>query len=741
MTASNENRTQVRRPKRKRKQHSLLVKILQWCALVFALALVSGIGVFAYYAKDAPELTQDMLRSGGNSSLYSYDGKFLMSLGSGKRKYVDEKQIPTQLKDAIISIEDKRFYSEKLGIDPIRIVASALANVAHKGISAGGSTITQQLVKLTAFSTDASQRTLKRKAQEAWLAMKVEHDYSKGKILEYYVNKVFMNYDNYGMGTAADYYYGKELKDLDLAQTALIAGMPNAPVSFDPYVYPKQAKYRRDLVLKAMLDNNKISEAEYRQAVKESIKQGLQARQESNESHLRTVDDSYIKEAISEVQAKGFDPYKGNLKITLNIDQDAQTYLYNLVNNGTVPFTNDKMQVGASVVDPASGRVIAIIGGRKLPSVQLGLNRAVQTTRSTGSSVKPVLDYAPAIEYLHWPTSHILDDSKYIYPGTNIQLYDWDNAYMGKMSMRFALEQSRNVPAVKALRKVGLNRAALFARKMNVNVGANYGLSVAIGANASSLQMAGAFGAFANGGTYHKPTFVAKIETADGVVHNYSSTGKRVMKASTAYMITDMLKGVLTNGSGTTARTGLYEAGKTGTVKYSDDELVRYPAYASTPKDSWFVGYTRRYSIGVWTGYDNLKDGTISGAGTYSAQLVYKYMMTYLMKNRANRDWTRPSSVVRKRIVNGTEDEVAGPGRAYTWQLFIRGYEPEQADYVESDSNSSESSVSSSSSSETSSSSSAVDDEEQQDDADTNQSDQGTQDQTGQGGQNSTPNN
>ncbi len=174
----------------------------------------------------------------------------------------------------------------------------------------------------------------------------------------------------------------------------------------------------------------------------------------------------------------------------------------------------------------------------------------MQTGRSTGSSIKPVLDYGPAIQYLNWSTAKMIDDSKYVYPGTNIQLYDWDNKYDGMMTIRHALEQSRNVPAVKTLNKVGVNRASVFAKRMGINVPTNSGLSVAIGANASSLQMAGAYSAFATMGIYHKPQFVSKIETPDGLVRNYDSAGVRVMKKSTAYMITDMLKGVIKSGSG-----------------------------------------------------------------------------------------------------------------------------------------------------------------------------------------------
>ncbi|MBP2057085.1 penicillin-binding protein 1A [Lactobacillus colini] len=666
---------------RKKPQRKIWKQIIKWILLVVLLVIVSGVGLFAYYAKDAPSISETQLQSGGTSSLYTTDGKFLLSLGSEKRTYVKDKSIPKKLKNAVVSVEDRRFYQEGLGLDPIRIMTSVLLNAKNKGVAAGGSTITQQLVKLSVFSTAASQRTLKRKAQEAWLSMKVEREFSKDQILEFYINKVYMNYGIYGMGTAANFYYGKSLKNLDLAQLALLAGMPNAPVTYDPYVYPAKAKYRRNIVLRAMYRNNKITKSQYKQAINEPITKGLQPKKSNIDSTLRKIDDPYIKEVVSEVKSKGFNPYNDNLKITVNINQEAQNKLYQLVNDGEVPFTNAQMQVGATVVNPTNGHVIAIIGGRNLPSVQLGLNRAVQTGRSTGSTIKPVLDYGPAIEYLNWPTSYQVSDTKYIYPGTNIQLYDWDNSYKGKMSMRDALVESRNVPAVRTLAKVGVSKASLFARKMGVNVPSDSGLSVAIGANASSLQMAGAFGAFANNGIYQKPQFVSKIQTPDGITRKYDSAGTRVMKESTAYMITDMLKGVFTNGTGKSAKVdGLYEAGKTGTVKYSDEDLVKYPQYANSPKDAWFVGYTKLYSIGIWTGYDNLKDGTPSGVGETSAQILYKKMMSYLMQDQKNEDWQQPSSVVKRRIVNGTEDEVASSSSNSTWQLFVKGHAPSDPD-------------------------------------------------------------
>lgn len=640
------------------KHHPILntfFQLFKWGFVLFGLVFLLGVGVFAYYASKAPNVTQRQLASGGSSTLYTNDGHVLLTLGQEKRYYLKYDEIPQTLKDAVVSIEDKRFGNEGLGIDPIRIVGSTVANIKGHDISAGGSSITQQLVKLSVFSTNASDRTLKRKAQEAWIAMHISRQYSREQILEYYINKVYMNYSLYGIGTASKYYYGKSPDKLDLAQTALLAGMPNAPTFYDPYTSPARARYRRNLVLQAMLSNGKITQAQYDRASTENVQSGLIYKHDT-QSHLRKVDDPYIKEVVDEVRAKGYDPYNDNLRITVNINQKAQNKLYELANDNKIPFTDNKMQVGATVVDPNNGHVIAIIGGRHLPDVQLGLDRAVQTSRSTGSSIKPVLDYAPAIQYKHWSTAQILSDTPYIYRGTHIQLYDWDNRYYGNMTMRYALEQSRNVPAVRTLESVGILRASKFAKQMGVNVDVNMGLSVGIGANASSLQMAGAYSAFADNGIYHKPQFISKIETVTGDIRNYDTAGKRVMDESTAYMITDMLKGVITRGSGTKARIDdLIQAGKTGTVKYSDGEIKKHPSYEGTPKDSWFVGYTRSYVMSVWTGYDNLADGKIAGRGQDAAAIYYREMMSYLMNDKANIDWVKPSSVIVRKYATGDE--------------------------------------------------------------------------------------
>lgn len=628
-----------------------IFRIIKWVLLILFTLFLIGTGVFAYYASKAPELSESKLQDAGAATLYTRDGKKFLNIGNEQHDYTKIDKVPKKLQDAVISIEDRRFYKEPLGIDPIRIVTSGISNIRSNSIQGGGSTITQQLVKLSFFSTKKSDQTYKRKIQEAWLAMKVEKKYSKDQILEYYLNKVYLANGVTGVKTAADYYFNKNMKELTLAQTALIAGMPQSPNGYDPYVHPEKAKERRDNVLRAMYKNNKISEEEMNTAINTPITDGLQSKQsQTADSETRKVSDPYIKEVIKEIKKKGYDPYRDNIKVTTNMDYDAQKYLYNIVNSSTyIGFPDSKIQVASTVVDPNNGEVITMIGGRNQGDVQLGYNRAVESTRSNGSTMKPLLDYAPAMEYLDWSTYHPLTDEPYVYPGTSISLHDVDGQYMGKMTLRNALSKSRNIPAVKTLNEVGFDRAKEFVSQMGIDIPDDAGLSAGIGSNVSTLQNAAAYSAFANGGYYRKPFYVSKIKTADGVTHNYDSSAKRVMKESTAFMITDVLKAVVQPGGlGSNASiSGLYQAGKTGTTDYSDKELAANPALTGLAKDAWFAGYTKNYSMSVWTGYDTPSQNGLSLANRTISQLTYKYMMSYLQQNKSNEDWTAPGSIVK----------------------------------------------------------------------------------------------
>lgn len=644
-----------------------LLKVLKYLlitgvSLAIIVALAGG-GLFAYYVSSAPKLSEKELKSTNSSLIYDVNNNLIADLGSEKRENVSADNIPLNLVNAITSIEDKRFFKHR-GVDIYRILGAAFNNI-FRGSTQGGSTLDQQLIKLAYFSTSAADQNFKRKAQEAWLALQLERKYTKQEILTFYINKVFMGNGNYGMLTAAKSYFGKDLKDLSIAQLALLAGIPQAPSQYDPYTNPEAAQSRRDTVLSEMLEDKNITKKEYDVAIATPVTDGLQPLTSS--SSFEPYLDNYIKQVIEQVNSKtGQDIYSAGLKVYTNVNPEIQQYLWNIYNTDYyVSYPDTDLQVASTVIDVNTGKVVAQLGARNQDtSVSLGTNQAVLTDRDWGSTMKPITDYAPAIEKgIYKSTAATTNDNKYYWPGTSTQIYNWDRQYYGTMTIQQAVMQSRNVPAVKALEAVGLNEAKSFLSGLGINYPELY-YSNAISSStsdssqeygASSEKMAAAYAAFANGGVYYEPQYVNKIEFSDGTTQTFESTGKRAMKETTAYMMTTMLKTVLTYGTGTEAYvSGMYQAGKTGTSNYSDDELAQIEAatglYNSSvgtmAPDELFVGYTNQYAMAVWTGYKN-RSTPIYGSGLDVAANVYKAMQLHLNETfgSGSTDFTAPSGV------------------------------------------------------------------------------------------------
>ena len=681
----------------------LIKKILLWVAGIVVLLMVASAALFFYYASSAPKISRSDLTSQSITTIYDDQNRVISRLGAQKREYAKDNQIPKQLKNAVVSIEDRRYYKHH-GVDTIRILGEATSNIFGRSAGMqGGSTLTQQLVKLSVFSTAASDRTLKRKAQEAWLAINVEQHFSKRQILDFYINKVYMGNGIYGMQTAAQYYYGKDLNDLDLSQLALLAGMPQSPTYYNPLVSnTKYATQRRNEVLNAMVRSNYITQSQANQAASESVTAGLDPDHGNISGSGTAVDskvvDPYVKQVLADLQAQGYNPYSDGLKVHTNLDLHAQQHLYDAANKN-VQFQNDKMQAGVAVTDPHNGQIIAMLGGRHTGNVVYGLNRAVQSNRSSGSTAKPLMDYGPAIEYLQWPTFKSIADTRFVFPGTNTVLHDFDKKYKGNMTMREALVQSRNVPAIRALQAVGIKRATSFLDGLGISQKQPYTLQNGIALYISPLQVSAAYAAFANGGTYYKPYYISSITTQDGSVKQFNPKGKRAMNKATAYMITDMLKGVFTDsqGSATDARLdGVNQAGETGTTNYPGNSSQ------SGVMDSWMAGYTKNYSIAVWTGYDHPLEpgGSISEQYVKSAQLLYKDLMQYLDSQNHASDWTMPDTVEAVRVKGKRQLVIRDSNWAFD-------YTEDTSDDRDSSSTSSSSDSSSSSSSSSSASSSS----------------------------------
>lgn len=654
---SRASRHQQNGPK-KRSVGSILLKIFVTLFIIAGIVLIAGAGLFAFYAKDAPALSEEELDATVSSKLYAANGEIFQDIGSERREKISPTDVPQQLEDAIVSIEDRRFYNH-IGVDPIRIAGSAFSNMTSQDLQ-GGSTLTQQLIKLSYFSTSEEDQTLKRKAQEAWLAVKLERQHSKQEILTYYINKVYMSNGFYGMQTASQAFYGKSLNELSLAETALIAGMPNAPNYYDPYVNQEEAQERRDTVLYTMLDNNKITQQEYEEAENTPVDDGLQELEQEDDDYKYY--DNYTKEVIKEVEDKtGKDVYRDGLNIYTNLDEDAQKRLYDIVNSDEyVDYPDDKMQVASTLIDPNTGEVKAQIGARNVEEgTILGNNLAVNTSRDFGSTVKPVVDYGPAFEFLKYPTAKTIVDEPYSYEGSDTQINNWDNSFMGSMTLRKALVLSRNIPAAKLFADVGADSIQEFLGNLNIHY-ESLNQSNAISSNSdtqdgtkygiSSLKMAAAYSAFANGGTYYEPQYVDKIVYQDGSeeVDAFEVEGEKAMEDTTAYMVTDILKDVVTDGTGTNAAIpGLYQAVKTGTSNYTDDELEELEGNVSSPSpDSNFVGYTKNYSLAVWTGYND-KMTPVTSESSHVASDVYRELMEYVSSSVENEDWTMPDGLVR----------------------------------------------------------------------------------------------
>lgn len=697
MTENNTEQTrssQHRHTKKKAPTSSkkkLWKKILIGIAAFVTVAIIAFVAIFAYYGATAPTIQASDLEGATETKILDKDGELIYSLGGEKRDLITSEQVPQLLKDAITSIEDKRFYSH-MGIDPIRIAGSFLRNAKAGQITQGGSTITQQLVKLAVFSTKKEDQTYKRKIQEIMLALQLERNYSKEQILTYYLNKVYMANNVYGFGTASHYYFNKELSELSLPQVALLAGMPQAPNSYDPYANADQAKERRDLVLYSMKENGKITKEQYDQAVATPVTEGLIAHNNNVDSNDKAlVYDSFVTMVLKEVQEKtGLDPYNDGLTIETTIDSKAQQRLYDIVNtNDYIQYVNDKIQNAVVMLDTKTGAVRAVNGGRKQTTL-LGYNRATDNSRSTGSTIKPVIDYGPAIEYLNYSTGQTIMDQRTTY-SNGVELNNWDFSHKGAMTLRTALVYSRNTTALQTFKAVGETNIKSFLNNLDIQIkndGQDYLVeSNSIGADISPIKMAAAYATFGNYGTYSKPYTVTKVTTRDGQVTEFKPEQKQAMKDSTAYMITDVLKDSFKYGFATQAAIpGLPTAAKTGSSNYTVEQKRAMGAsdYEDIIPDSWFIGYSTDYTISAWTGYDNPYEqgGGVDTTEQEYSRLIYYYLMKYMAESSSGDDWVQPDSVVKQQIEIGS-DPLSLPGprtpaNMIATELFVKGHVPTQ---------------------------------------------------------------
>ncbi|MEC1967310.1 PBP1A family penicillin-binding protein [Bacillus cereus] len=629
-----------------KKKGSFFKKFLIGCLLLGIVGLVAGVSAFFVMVKDAPKLDKAKLVNPLSTKFLDKNGNFFYEYGAEKRTHVTYDQIPKVVENAFLATEDSRFYDHS-GIDLKRTTKAVMENVTGGFGSQGGSTITQQVVKNYFLTMD---KTAKRKVQEWYLSYKLEQQYSKHEILEMYLNKINLGNRSYGIATAAQKYYGKDLKDLQLHEAAMLAGLPQGPNIYDPTKKEnvERATNRRNVVLSLMNRHGYITKEEMNNAVKIPVTEGLQPSSEVTEMKYQAFLDAVVKEV--EKEYPDINIGSDGLTIHTTLDQDAQDYADKIMDGNLIQYPDDQFQGSFVFMDTQSGEVRAIGAGRKeSKSTFKGHNMATDLKRQVGSTMKPIFDYGPAIENLQWSTYHQLNDSEYTYSNGK-KIRNATKSYKGDVSLREALKKSLNIPALKTAQTVGLNKSKEFAEGLGMTFkeGKVYE-STAIGSNDSSpLEVAGAYATFGNDGNYNKPHFVKEVILKDGKKKSFKPKEQRAMQDYTAYMVTDVLRDVVKPGSGGTGPTayvaGVDVAGKTGTQNFDESVLQKYDIPADANRDSWFAGYTPQYTMAVWTGYE--KDGPknyVSDRSTRIAQQMFQVMMSKFATDKSR--FERPSSV------------------------------------------------------------------------------------------------
>ena len=628
------------------------------CLVIFFIVLI----LFARELKDVPDITQANLQDPLSSEIYDKNLNLIATVGAEKREYVSINDIPKNITEAVLTTEDSRFQSH-IGIDPIRLIKAVLVNIRSNSAQQGASTITQQVVKNSLLTSDKS---LQRKIQEAYLSLKLENRYTKDDIMEMYMNKIYYSDGQYGVKTAAKYFYNKELDQLTLPQVALLTGMPQQPILYNPYDYPEQAKERRDTVLYALLSNNKITEDEYNNAVNTPITDGIvektkeeRANQHSYNPKFAAYIDQITKELKENQNFENIkDPLSMGLKIYTNLNPELQIYVQDMLDNQSAPMRRHASQAAISVLDTKTGLVEAIGGGKNYKAG--GYNFAVDARVQPGSSIKPLIDYAPGIEYYGWDPQTTFSDTPYKIAGTEFYIQNWDRIYHGTVPMTRAVSWSYNIPAVRAFESVGYERAKHFAERLGIPVTKDEP-TTAIGGNVdgvSTLQMAGAFASFGNKGYYNKPSTIVKVFNANGKeLVNIKSEPVKAMSEETAYLMTNVLKGVLTeDGLSPNGKIPNFDmAGKSGSSTFDDTAYYNYGIdVVNSTKDSWMIGYTTDYTVAVWQGADVLDSAAkaLSYDQAKTTQVIMANVMKKASDNKVPAAFEKPAGIESK---NGVE--------------------------------------------------------------------------------------
>ena len=550
--------------------------------------------------------------------------------GVQDRTWVSISELQPSTVYAFISAEDARFFEHE-GVDVIRIAGAIVADIKAGSYVQGASTISQQLIKLSHLT---SEKTISRKAEEAALAYEMERQYSKEDILEMYLNYVYFGGGYYGIEAAAKGYFGVHASDLTLDQSAMLAGILKSPSGYAPHINYAASINRRNNILRLMRDYGYITDDEKKQASagRPTILH------DKNEEYSGYYTDAVTKSAAALMGITVDELIRGGYSIYSAMDSDIQHYCEEMFKNGEL-FPAEDSEAAIVVLEPSTGMVVAMVGGRSYTG-GISFNRATDIRRQPGSVIKPVIAYAPAFEYLNYTAADMILDEETTF--SDYTPSNYGNKYYGWVTVREAVTKSLNVPAVKTLSEVGVERAKDFAKRCGIEFDdKDDSLALALGGftyGVSPLQIAGAYSCFASGGIYNTPTLIKKITDRNGLtVYEYRQDSRRVMSEANAYILTSMLKSVVTEGTGHRLNTlDIPIAGKTGTV-----------GLANGNRDAWMAGYTPEYTAVVWQGYDSDRLGLLPSSatgGTYPALMLYE-LFNHIYPDGRSGDFEKPESV------------------------------------------------------------------------------------------------
>lgn len=669
-----------------KKNHSkklLTIKIILTILLVGIVAFFVGAFIFfSMIVKEAPEFDPKNLYTQESSIVYAPNGDEIAKLGSEKREKITYNDMPQVLIDAIVATEDSTFFQHN-GFNAARFLKASISQVVGGG-GGGASTLTMQVSK-NAYTSDVSSGIdgIKRKFTDIYLSIfKIEKTYTKEEIMEFYVNSYYMGGGAYGVEQACQNYFGKSVKNINLAEAALLAGIYQAPNSYDPTLYPEKTEERRQTVLNLMVRHGYITEEEREIASKITVDKLIHKKTAGGQDQVDPRYKDFIDTVVDDVQKKtgGLSPYTTPMLIYTTMDPTKQEYVTNLMNGSNFNWENDKVQAGIAVIDTNTGAVVAVGAGRKREG--LDYNYATMIKRQIGSTSKPLYDYGPLIQYNNASTYHLYYDEPYTYSG-GTPIRNWDGGYNGLITMREALRVSRNIPALKAFQENENSNIVDFVTKLGLSPELENGRlheAHSIGAynGESPLTVAAAYAAFANGGYYTKPyTFTKIVYRNSDEVYEYKPETTKVMDDSTAYMVADML--ITTSGwaAGYNSVNGVTFGSKTGTSNYSDETMAEHHLPYDAVNDLWVAGICRDYATALWYGYDEI-DRNFYNHGNGNTQL-YRQLIAGVFTGTAG--FSKPNSVVSVTVEkdspgNGLLPSQYTPDSMKITELFKAGTEP-----------------------------------------------------------------